>query len=137
VLALGILAITGCGGDNGIRITGTATLDGEPIDKASLFFAPDDGKGPTVGGSVASGKFDVSGLTPGKKRVTVTMAAPGEAKEGNQRQRAEERKEERRAAKSHKQARPAKAAKVEDAFVEIAANMAPVNLEFKTRSTGR
>jgi hypothetical protein len=138
ILALAFAGMAGCGGGNGIRITGNATLDGEPIDTGSLSFVPDDGKGPTVGGSIESGKFDVTGLTPGKKRVTVIMAAPGDEKGGNQRQRMEERLDERRAAKSHKQAKPAsKPTKAQDVFVEIAANMAPLSLDFKTHSAGR
>jgi hypothetical protein len=137
VLALMLVGIGGCG-ENGIRITGNVTLDGEPLDKGSLSFYPDDGKGSTVGGSVVSGKFEVTGLTPGKKRVTVTMAAAGEAKEGNQRQRMEERKEERRAAKSHTQAKPApKPSKVPDLFVEISGNAAPLTLDFKTQPARR
>jgi hypothetical protein len=137
-LALAVLVLAGCG-ENGIKITGNATLDREPVESGSIAFIPDDGKGPTVGGGVEAGKFTVTGLTPGKKRVQLTMSAAGEAKQSNQRQRMQEMKDQRQAAKANKSQRkpPSKQPKVSELVVEITSNMAPLTLEFKTLTTGR
>jgi hypothetical protein len=79
VLTLGVLLTllsTGCGGGDLGVVTGTATYDGNAIEKGYVTFLPVDGKGSTAGGPIENGKFRVVGLTPGKKRVQVTAGPP-------------------------------------------------------------
>jgi hypothetical protein len=62
---------SGCGGGL-VAVSGTVTLDGRPADDGSVSFQPADGQGPSAGGSVREGRFEVSpGLTPGTYKVAV------------------------------------------------------------------
>jgi hypothetical protein len=132
------LVLAGCGG-GGIKLSGKVTLDGQPLESGSVTFSPEDGQGQPVGGGIEEGEFTVVGLTPGKKRVKVTLAAEGETKPTNQRQRMQEIKDERRASKADRsQGKPApKPLQVTDIVVEVMPDMAPVTLEFKSRHQGR
>src|SRR5438105_12137453 len=96
---LSSLILAGCNGGGGIKLSGKVTLDGQPVEGGSLTFSPEDGQGQPVAGGIEAGEFTVSGLTPGKKRVKVTLAAEGETKPSNQRERMQELKDERRATK--------------------------------------
>ena len=88
--AMCLVAVTGCGGTKGgpatIEVTGTVTLNGAPIDGASVLFSPDIGSSDgrlasqattdTAGHfklstHVGGGKFK-SGIVPGKYVVSVT-----------------------------------------------------------------
>ena len=78
--ATGLLAvlIAGCGGGlDLIPVSGTVTLDGQPVDGAAVVFVPVAG-GPAASGSTdAGGKFRLTtvnqpGAVPGEYNVTVT-----------------------------------------------------------------
>src|SRR5438445_399344 len=94
--AVAALVFVGCGGRGGIELSGKATLDGKPLEYASISFSPEDGQGQPVGGSIEEGEFTVTGVSPGKNRVKVTLAAEGESKPTHQRQRMQEIKDERK-----------------------------------------
>lgn len=50
----------GCGGDPNISIvSGTVTVDGEPLETGSILFVPVDGNSPTSGGEIAKGNYSV------------------------------------------------------------------------------
>ncbi len=72
LLALGLLA--GCGGGEKFQpVSGTVTLDGEPLKKGVITMFP-AGSGTTVGGEIIDGKFTLPrdrGPTPGKYRVEI------------------------------------------------------------------
>jgi hypothetical protein len=76
----GVLFLTGCG-SRLPSVTGTVTMDGQPLDGAVILFSP-EGQGGQVATGVAdsSGKFQMGtykpgdGVMPGKYKVTVTRS---------------------------------------------------------------
>ena len=71
-LAIAALAATaGCGGPPLALARGRVTLDGEPLAHGTIAFIPADGKGPTAGGLVTAGGYEVKGMAPGLKVVRV------------------------------------------------------------------
>jgi hypothetical protein len=49
---------TGCGPESKVAlISGSVNIDGTPVDKGSIAFAPVDGKGPSGGGEIVGGKY--------------------------------------------------------------------------------
>jgi hypothetical protein len=78
----GLLFLSGCGGSALPSVTGTVTLDGQPLDGAQVVFGP-DGPGGQVATAVtdSSGRFRMGtykpedGVRPGKYRVTITKTA--------------------------------------------------------------
>lgn len=65
-------AFVGCGqkGPKKVSISGTITVDGEPVDKGSVRFKPADGQGPTDGAQIVDGKFEAE-VTTGEKILVV------------------------------------------------------------------
>lgn len=61
------VVLAGCGGEKTVSISGTVTLDGQPIEDCQVVFQP---KG-TKGGEV--GLFDSVGLTDAAGKYTLTM----------------------------------------------------------------
>ena len=94
-LVLAACWLSGCGGATDdlprVAVSGRVTLDGKPLDTASISFQPDgqDNKSPVaVGGSVMAGSYSIAkaeGPTPGKYRVSIDSSGdsgtppPGEA----------------------------------------------------------
>jgi hypothetical protein len=88
---LGALALTsaaGCGGVRRVPVSGTVTLDGQPVNGGHLVFTPDTAKGNTARISCTSrikdGRYDLetngvtraesgSGVPPGWYKVTFRM----------------------------------------------------------------
>jgi len=75
------MVIAGCGSGSAGKITGSVTLDGKPLTKATLSFAPADKntKGNNVAETDEEGNFEVKPfpktgvtLTPGKYNVFIT-----------------------------------------------------------------
>ncbi|WP_437222227.1 carboxypeptidase regulatory-like domain-containing protein [Planctomicrobium sp. SH661] len=75
-----VVICLGCGGSNGpklVPVRGMITLDGKPLDRASITFHPEQGR-PSVGFSDDEGKyelqysFDRAGAMPGRHLVTIT-----------------------------------------------------------------
>ncbi|QDU63809.1 hypothetical protein Pan216_46900 [Planctomycetes bacterium Pan216] len=83
--------LTGCGGgekpDLG-TVTGTVTLDGEPLSNAEVFFQPEQGR-PSVGQTDADGDYELlytvrrKGAQLGKQTVRISTATMKEDDEGN------------------------------------------------------
>jgi hypothetical protein len=76
VLLLVILALTalaGCGSSR-VPIGGAVTFDGKPVSEGSISFEPADGQGPSTGGKIADGRYELIGEAapmPGKKTVRI------------------------------------------------------------------
>jgi hypothetical protein len=70
VLFTGLVA--GCSGPASGDVAGTVTYDGIPVEKGAIQFVPADGKGPTAGGPIENGKFDVKKVPPGVAKVRIT-----------------------------------------------------------------
>ena len=77
-----LLALWGCGGGDGLprqAVSGTVTLDGQPLDAALITFTPlGAGSDSTSGAAqVAGGSFSISqadGLIPGEYRVAISVS---------------------------------------------------------------
>lgn len=89
------VALSGCGGsgEEGLaRVKGTVTLDGQPLEGASVVFVPETPSAesqPGYGSTGRNGHYTVvfsnsrQGITPGKYKVSIqTFVAPGEDENG-------------------------------------------------------
>ncbi len=68
-----ILLLSGCN-DGKVVVLGMVTVDGQPIDEGSISLEPADGQGPTTGGLIKAGKYELTGnaaVEPGKKIVRI------------------------------------------------------------------
>jgi hypothetical protein len=82
LVALAILSFIGCG-PSATTVSGTVTLDGEPLPAAALMFYPAAGDGPTSHAFTdATGRFSTK-IFPKKTSVTVSLYKPtGEMRDG-------------------------------------------------------
>lgn len=72
-VSLCFAATIGCA-TKGIPISGDVTFNGQSIDQGSVSFEPADGQGPTAGGKIAGGRYNLTGDAaplPGKKVVRI------------------------------------------------------------------
>ena len=79
LMLLSMLPFSGCGsGEQFQAVSGTVTVDGEPLKKGIItFFAI--GEGSTSGGEVIDGSYSLAadrGPSPGKYRVEITGSRP-------------------------------------------------------------
>jgi len=68
-----VLLVTGCG-DGRVRVHGTVLFEGQPLEEGFVSFEPADGVGPTTGGAITGGKYDLTGearATVGEKIVRI------------------------------------------------------------------
>ena len=73
VTCAAILLFSGCS-DGKVAVRGMVTVDGQPIDEGSISLEPADGQGPTTGGLIKAGKYELTGnaaVEPGKKIVRI------------------------------------------------------------------
>jgi hypothetical protein len=64
--------LTGCGGGDGPRpVSGTVTLDGQPLPSGEILFEYEDTSKSADGGQIKDGSFTFS-AKPGKAKVTIT-----------------------------------------------------------------
>lgn len=70
------LALVGCAESETVKVKGTVTLDGKPVDRAEVMFLPAGGRMAT-GVTNSEGKFELStnaagdGAVPGEHKVTI------------------------------------------------------------------
>jgi hypothetical protein len=70
-----VVAVAGCGA-GGSPVSGAVSFDDSPVDSGTISFVPADGKGPTFGGVIAGGRYEVVAPTPGPKVVRVSAVRP-------------------------------------------------------------
>jgi len=80
-----LFSLTGCGGDGTApelgTVTGTVTLDGDPLPDATVLFQPETGR-PSVGITDSDGKYslkyiEAEGAKVGKHTVSITTRRGG------------------------------------------------------------
>ncbi|MDR0521115.1 MAG: carboxypeptidase-like regulatory domain-containing protein, partial [Planctomycetaceae bacterium] len=83
ILFVTLTIISGCGTDLGPgKVSGTVTLDGQPLPDATVTFQPESGGVVPMGGTDANGKYKLyyadakAGAQPGRYKVCVSTAAP-------------------------------------------------------------
>lgn len=74
--SLFLICFFGCGSSSTVPVSGQVTFDGKPIENGEIVFTPVEGTaGPTTGGSITNGKYEVPGekglLIGGKYRVEI------------------------------------------------------------------
>lgn len=69
---LAALVTTGCSksGPSRSDVTGTVTLDGQPVEEGEVLFIPADGVGPSDACPIVAGEFKGE-VAPGSKRVEI------------------------------------------------------------------
>jgi hypothetical protein len=81
VAAVATLLAAGCGGGGGVDpvpVEGVVTLDGSPLEGATVLFRPADGR-PSIGTTDAEGRYRLrytserTGAVPGRHTVSITM----------------------------------------------------------------
>jgi hypothetical protein len=67
------IVLTGCG-DGRVRVSGTVVYESKPLELGIISFEPADGVGPTTGGLITDGEYDLTGnarSTTGEKIVRI------------------------------------------------------------------
>jgi len=67
-LALACLFAAGCGSPD-LSVKGAVSFAGKPIESGSISFEPADGVGPSLGGTIEAGRYQVSGRAPAGKKI--------------------------------------------------------------------
>ena len=73
LVLVALVAFSGCS-DGKVVVRGMVTVDGQPIEEGSISLEPADGQGPTTGGLIKEGKYELIGnaaVTPGDKIVRI------------------------------------------------------------------
>jgi hypothetical protein len=66
------MAAPGCSSDSGKgRVSGTVTLDGQPLASGLIRFVPVDGRTPTADATITDGEFSAE-VPVGEKRVSIS-----------------------------------------------------------------
>ena len=69
LVLIALAFLTGCGSGH-FPVTGEVTLDDKPVEQGTISFEPTDRQGPTTGGKIVGGKYQLEGDAaplPGKK----------------------------------------------------------------------
>ena len=67
---LALLALAGCGARES-RVSGSVTLNGQPVETGAITFVPVDGKTPTAGGEIKDGRYSVK-VPVGTMKVSIS-----------------------------------------------------------------
>jgi hypothetical protein len=71
---LGLVPISGCG-DGKVIVRGVVNVDNQPLEEGSIALEPADAQGPTTGGIIKDGKYELIGnaaAIPGEKIVRIS-----------------------------------------------------------------
>lgn len=79
-LLLCLVALTGCGGDGRLGLSGSVTVDGQPLDSGVISFTPAAGtEANSAGTGIEGGRYRIpaeKGLIPGAYRVRIQAYEP-------------------------------------------------------------
>src|SRR5215472_8383521 len=67
------LTASGCGSGK-VPVNGSVLFAGKPVEEGMIAFEPADGKGPTTGGKIEEGRYELvgeAGAMPGQKIVRI------------------------------------------------------------------
>lgn len=82
IVAVVPLALTGCSGDGRVAVSGSVTVDGEPLPSGSISFRPvDPRQANTSGAAILDGRFRIpsdKGLFPGEYEVRISAYEEGD-----------------------------------------------------------
>jgi hypothetical protein len=73
-IGLVLIGLSGGCGDGKVRLRGTVTYEGKPVERGIITFDPADGQGPNTGGEIVQGTYHLTtntGVLPGKKIVRI------------------------------------------------------------------
>src|SRR5205807_8289434 len=71
-IVLGVVVVAGCSAkSNRGTVSGSVTLDGQPLKAGIIRFMPIDGKTPTADTAITDGKFKAS-VPPGDKKISIS-----------------------------------------------------------------
>lgn len=72
LFSLCLIPICGCGPEKTkeVMVTGSITIDGEPLEEGSIQFVSVEGETPTGGGTIINGTYTAQ-VSPGAKKVLV------------------------------------------------------------------
>ena len=65
------LMAPGCGSKP--SLSGRVTIGGQPVESGFVTFYPVEDKGQSVGAEIVQGEYSIDAITPGKKRVVVSI----------------------------------------------------------------
>jgi|SRR5579884_1599438 len=88
LVSIGLVLVMGCGTkkNTGGSVTGKITYNGQPVNRATLFFHPTSGEGQDIGvTSTDEGTFSAANIPPGEYKIYVQPAhLPPNAEKGKQ-----------------------------------------------------
>lgn len=68
-----LLLVSGCSDNKTADVSGVVSVDGQPVEKGNISLFPADGKGPSVGGDIVNGKYEVSKAPVGTVKVQIRV----------------------------------------------------------------
>src|SRR5690242_8413844 len=71
-MTLCLLLFSGCEGKPSGSVTGSVTLDGQPVELGAISFIPVDGQAPTTGGPIQNGQYSVPKVPIGEMKVAIS-----------------------------------------------------------------
>ena len=75
-------SLIGCGGGPTSDVSGTVTLDGQPLPHGAISLNPQTGESKTVGGVIENGNFTIEKVPEGSYIAVVVASAANKAGEG-------------------------------------------------------
>jgi hypothetical protein len=66
-----LLFAFGCNHSGPITVSGTVTVDDQPLERGKIDFQPADDKGPTAATTITGGKYECP-VVPGKKKIRIS-----------------------------------------------------------------
>src|SRR6516225_6091297 len=137
-LVMALMLLTGCGGsDRKVTVSGNVTLDSKPVEKATIVFAPQDGRSTPAAGPIVDGHYELKNVALGPNKVQVVFndqpqESTLDAKEG----RKNRGREARQFKEEQKKHAPARKMVGNGQVHDIKDDSTSLDIELKT-STGR